>query len=347
LPALARYANLHTVSGPDHALIKRLRQALAEPAGDPSDRATVGFALGRLLDGAGCYAAAFDAYADANRDSRLSAAPGTGTYDPEFEARFIDRLIASFPVKAHAAAAMHAVGPAPIFVCGMFRSGSTLIEQLLARHPRVTAGGELELIPRAARESLAPFPESMANVTSNHLQSVAARYLAKLAELFPGAEFVTDKRPDNFVFIGLIKTLFPSAKIIHTTRDPLDNCLSIYFLHLDHRMSYALDLKHTAHHYLEYRRLMAHWQALYGADILDVNYDEFVREPRPQMTQLLAYLGLDWDDRCLTPPTGGAVKTASVWQVREAIYQTSSGRARNYDRQLSELRAYLQNVPGA
>jgi len=218
-----------------------------------------------------------------------------------------------------------------------------LIEQVLARHPGVQAGGELEFVPRTAHETLAPFPEALATASPQRLEAIAARYRELLAQFFPGATLVTDKRPDNFVYIGLIKALFPDAKIVHTTRDPIDNCLSIFFLHLDHRMNYAVDLNDTAHHYLQYVRLMKHWKALYGDDIIDIHYDSFVREPRPLAERLLDFLGLEWDDRCLVPEVaaGAAIKTASVWQVREPLYLTSSGRARHYQRELEHLRAYL------
>ncbi len=355
--ALARYANLHAFGDPGDALIERLRRALAEPGASAADRASLGFALGRALDAGGAYAAAFAAYAQANRDSRSAAPPGVGRYDRPSAQRLIDGLIASFPagsgevsrmVAQHAppasAAASHAAPPRPLFVCGMFRSGSTLVEQLLAGHPRVTAGGELEFLPQIAHEVLASLGESIATVPASRLEALAARYLDSLGALFPAAEFVTDKRPDNFLFIGLIKQLFPGAKIVHTTREPLDNCLSIYFLHLDQRLSYALDLADIGHHYRQYQRLMAHWKALYGDDILDVSYDALVREPQAAVKTLLDFLGLDWDQRCLTvPPSGRAIKTASVWQVREPLYQRSSGRARHYAGQLEPLRRFLEH----
>jgi hypothetical protein len=233
----------------------------------------------------------------------------------------------------------------PIFICGMFRSGSTLTEQVLAGHSQVTSGGELDLLPAVVRSQLAPFPSAVSGVAASRLNEIAASYLADLAKLFPSANFVTDKRPDNFLYIGLIKRLFPTAKIIHTTRDPLDNCLSIFFLHLDHSMSYALDLMDTAHYYVQYRRLMAHWKALYGPDILDFNYDTFVREPKPAVGQLLAHCGLEWEDNCLNlQRESGVVKTASVWQVREPVYVRSSGRWRNYAKQLAALRAYFDGT---
>ena len=174
---------------------------------------------------------------------------------------------------------------------------------------------------------------------------MSRRYLQTLSGLYPGAEYVTDKRPDNFLNIGLIKTLFPDARIVHTTRNALDNCLSIYFLHLDQRMSYALDLLDIGHYYREYRRLMAHWQALYGPDILDFDYDAYVRDPGPAVERLLAFCGLEPDENCLRGSGAtGAVKTASVWQVREPLHERSSGRWRNYARQLAALEADLGDI---
>ena len=175
------------------------------------------------------------------------------------------------------------------------------------------------------------------------LRILSEQYLKSLSQLFPGAMHVTDKRPDNFLYIGLIKRLFPAAKIVHTTRDPLDNCLSIFFLHLDPGMRYAFDLMDIGHYYAQYRRLMAHWKSLYGADILDFDYDTFVREPEASTRRLTDFCGLDWEDACLSFHTAArAVKTASVWQVRQPVYRQSSGRWRNYERQLEPLRQYLE-----
>ena len=225
----------------------------------------------------------------------------------------------------------------------MFRSGSTLAEQILAAHSRVAAGGELAFLPSLVRTELAPFPATMPGVTQAQLEQLAARYLDMLARLFPHGERVTDKRPDNFLYIGLIKSLFPDARIVHTVRDPLDNCLSIYFLHLDHGMSYALDLADIAHYYVQYRRLMAHWKTLYGADIFDLDYDALVREPRPAIERLTRFCGLEWEEACLSfEQAARAVKTASVWQVRERLYQRSSGRWRNYAAHIAPLQAYLR-----
>lgn len=337
--ALARLAQIAPVQAGDDAMVKRVRAALASPRPSAAERASLGFALGRVLDAAGAYEDAFKAYAEANKASRASAVGAV--YDRAAEERRIDEIIAAFsapPAPAGAASAN-----APIFICGMFRSGSTLTEQVLAGHPRVTAGGELNFIPALAREI--GFPSGAANLTAEQADALAERYRRQLRGLFPGAELVSDKRPDNFVYIGLIKRLFPDAKIVHTIRHPLDNLLSLYFLHLDHSMAYALDLTDAAHHYRQYRRLMAHWKALYGADIFDFDYDGFVGEPRGSVERLLGFLGLDWSEECLAfHRRTNTVKTASVWQVREPLYARSSGRWRNYASQLAPVREALADL---
>jgi tetratricopeptide (TPR) repeat protein len=347
--ALARYAGLKNFSDPNDPLIERLRAALKKTDISLAARAHVEFALGRALDACGSFEAAFQTYRQANRHSRESAPPGTGYYDLALQEKFTDQLIGVFakstpPVWQPQAASGERALAQPVFICGMFRSGSTLLEQLLAGHPGITAGGELDFIPSAVNTFLAPFPSSFPSVSADQLSRLAADYRVMLAERFPAAGYVTDKRPDNFLYIGLIKALFPQAKIIHTVRDALDNCLSIYFLHLDQGMSYALDPMDIGHYYRQYRRVMRHWRALFGDDIVDVSYDALVRDPKSEIKQALGFLGLPWDERCLAVPASGrAVKTASVWQVREPIHGRSSGRARHYEKQLQELRKYIES----
>ncbi|MBU6297647.1 MAG: sulfotransferase, partial [Alphaproteobacteria bacterium] len=296
--ALARAASLTALSGPDDPMIGRLQRALSPPAAAAADKANLGFALGAALDRCGSYDQAFEAYTAANRFSRESVGARGPLYDRKQHEHFIGELIKTFTPDRFERSAP-ASPASPIFICGMFRSGSTLVEQVLAAHPRLTAGGELDLLPALVRSDLAPFPSAMTHISAAALEQLAARYLRSLSTLFPGADRITDKRPDNFLYIGLIKSMFPDARIVHTTRNALDNCLSIFFLHLDHSMGYALDLLDTGHYYAQYRRLMEHWKALFGADILDFDYDAFVHEPRPSVERLLDFCGLGWDENCL------------------------------------------------
>jgi tetratricopeptide (TPR) repeat protein len=336
--ALARFANLQPANAIDAALVQRLREALPL-ATSMYDRASLGFALGRLLDARGEYREAFAVYAAANESSRASAANRIVPYDRALQEGFVDRMISGGT--PHVCASV-AVEPRPIFIVGMFRSGSTLTEQLLAGIPGVAAGGEINFLPQMIESELTPLFESLSAMTTSRLDGIAARYQAELMRVSRGAAFVTDKRPDNFLYIGLIKRLFPRAKIVHTTRDALDNCLSIYFLHLEQQMSYALSLKDIGHFYRQYRRMMAHWEGQFGDDIFDLNYDALVADPEAQFKALCGFLELPWPGRVPeVAARSAAIKTASVWQVRQPLYRSSSGRARHYLEELQELRPEL------
>ena len=341
--ALARLAGLTEAAGLDDPVIARLRAALERPDLTAADRADLGFALGRLLDAAGDYDPAFAAYQAANQANRESAlARGYGRYDAAANEQFIDRLIETFAKPAEAAPSSPGSGTSPIFICGMFRSGSSLTEQILAGHSRIKPGGELEILPSMIRDDLQPYPNAFAALDQDAIGRLRQKYVDALRLIEPGDRIVTDKRPDNFLHIGLIKAMFPDAKIVHTCRNPLDNILSLYFLHLNPQMAYGLDLLDAAHWYRQYRRLMAHWKALYPDDIFDLDYDTLVREPRQVIEALLDFCGLEYEESCLAfHSTRSPVKTASVWQVREPLYSRASGRWRNYERHLGPLPAAL------
>jgi tetratricopeptide (TPR) repeat protein len=341
--ALSRFANLQPTGMVDAALLGRLKAALAA-APALGDRASLGFALGRLLDATGAYGEAFAVYTAANRASLAGAGAHVIPYDGARQSAFVDRSISDGRPRARANAFTQP--PQPLFIVGMFRSGSTLTEQLLAGMPGIAAGGELDFVPRTLHAELAPYFESLRSLTSERLDDIAARYRAELCRVAADAIYVTDKRPDNFLYIGLIKSLFPDAKIVHTTRDPLDNCLSIFFLHLEQQMSYALNLMDIGNYYREYRRLMAHWKAEFAGDIIDFNYDALVSDPHGQLQRLCSSLGLEWTGQIPKVATrSAAIRTASVWQVREPLYSTSSGRSRHYTGELQELHDYLAELP--
>ena len=326
--ALGRLAAISHGPKLDAELAGRVRAALARPGVSPAEQADLGFALAGLLDAAGKFDEAFEAATAANRASR--AATGA-RYDRVAVERSIDQIIASTPDERNAPA-----GQPPIFILGMYRSGSTLIEQLLAGHSRVRAAGELDLIPELVKR-IPGYPRSVATADEATIASWRNFYLEGLRGIADGA-LVTDKRPDNFLHIGLIKTLFPDAKIVHTRRDRLDNLVSLYFLHLSPEMAYALDLEDAAHWYAQHNRLMAHWKSVYPDDIFEVDYDELVRSPRSVIESLLSFLGLDWEDSVLDlERRERPVKTASVWQVRQPMHARSSGRWRNYSAQLRAL----------
>lgn len=329
--ALARLANASVFETTDDPLITALRDALAHPTADDADRAELGFALGRALDVVADYPAAFQAYAAANTAAR-SVSPVA--YDPSAVEDRVERTLATHTLPV---AADDDDTAAPVFILGLFRSGSTLLERMLAAHPAVTSGGELNLIPRLVAE-IGDDPQKVATADAATRAAWRDRYLTDLRAARPQGGLITDKRPDNFLHIGLIKAMFPRARILHTVRDARDVCLSNWFLHLDSSMAYATDLKACAHWLGQHDRRMAHFKALYPNDFLTVDYDTLVADPQPQLERVLAFLGLDWDAACLRfHEQPGAVRTASVWQVREPLYRRSSGRWHNYEPQLAEL----------
>ena len=331
--ALMRLAEVTRFESPDDPLIGLLRNALRRSDLSPLDRADLGYALGRALDQCEDYDAAFGAYRSANEGSRALSAHG---YDPAGAEAFVGRIIERFG--SEGAGVPSAGEPAPIFVCGMFRSGSTLVERILSSHSALAAGGELPILPRIVREELQPYPDSVAGKDPGFFARLGERYRALLAEMGLDPAGLTDKRPDNFLHVGLIKRMFPAAKIVLTRRNPWDNCLSVYFAHLDPSLTYGSSLDSCAHWYGQFERLSAHWTRLYPDDIHVADYDALVRGPRDEIARLLGFLDLEWEDACLTPHAGsGVVRTASAWQVREPLYKRSSGRWRNYAKHLDAL----------
>ena len=332
---LTRLAVLSDIDRADHPLIGRLRQRIESARTPDAERADLAYALGQILDRVEQYDAAFDAYDTANRASRASYG-AKQAYDPVAIERETDRIIAAFPAASEREAPESSI--TPLFICGMFRSGSTLAEQILARHSRVTAGGELDLVPAMLTAEFGDDPDRPAAADEAMLDRLRKAHLDALEKLHPGAEIVTDKRPDNFRHIGLLKRLFPEAKFVDTRRDPRDNGLSIWFAHLGARQPYATDLGHIVHWYREYRRLMAHWKALYPDDIFELDYDALVADPEPHVRALVDFCGLDWQEACLEPHRAeGTVRTLSAWQVRQPLYSKSSGRWRNYEAHIGPL----------
>jgi tetratricopeptide (TPR) repeat protein len=335
--ALARLAYLRRVTDVEDPLIKAITHATTTGGDrDPPGREALFFALGKVLDDVGNYEGAFAAYRSANELGQKRNKP----YDLSATEQEIEQLIEIFSTDRVASIASQSDAD-PIFICGMFRSGSTLVEQILAAHPSVTAGGELDFLPWIIANRLAGFPRSIDTISKRQVHALAEDYTSKTRDLFPDAQRVTDKRPENFKYLGLIKAMFPGAKIVYTLRNIQDNCLSVYFQQLGANLNYATDLDDIAHFYGQHERLMQHWQSCLGENIFLVNYDELVRSPEPILRRLLDFLGLDWHDGCLQfHQTQGLVKTASLWQVREELHTRSSGRWQNYAkhaREISEL----------
>jgi Sulfotransferase family/Tetratricopeptide repeat len=331
--ALSRLIGL-TDAGPAlDGLRARAATLLVAPGMDMLDRADLGFALGAAFNRTGHYDAAFAAYAQANAASTVVASSAGSRYDRTAMSAFVDRLIAAFPEAVPSSPACS--GATPLFICGMFRSGSTLAEHLLARHSRVVAGGELDILPALITRYAKTYPEGIADAD---LAAMRIDYLAAIEHRHPADTLLIDKRPDNALHIGLLKLLFPAARIVHTVRDRADTCLSIYFLHAGPALAYSTDLGDIAHYHAEQMRLMAHWRRLYPDDIFDLDYDRLVADPVAMLQSLAGFCNLEWEAAMLSARSDdNAVRTASNWQVRKPIYRASSGRARHYAAYLGAL----------
>jgi hypothetical protein len=239
--------------------------------------------------------------------------------------------------------------PKPIFVVGMPRSGTTLVEQILASHPAVRGAGELTLFERAiddvraAMHQAPAYPEIALQMSGTHFRELGARYLAGIQQLAPAASHVTDKMPTNFLFAGLIHLALPHATIIHTVRDPIDTCISCFSRLFTEVNFQTYELAELGRYYRHYQALMAHWRrVLPAARILDVSYEETVADLEGAARRILSHCGLPWDPRCLDfHLTERVVRTASATQVRQPIYTSSVGRWRAYERHLDPLLAEL------
>lgn len=335
--ALAHIANGETIVDPVAPIIRQMKRALRHESLADAEKEELLYALGKVHDDCRHFNRAFDYYRQANRLSQERS----GAYRRVAQEHTIDELM-----RRYNRAFLRTLEPVSaeqlVFVCGMFRSGSTLLEQALGAHPALKAGGEIDFF----QQRLAPFPNALLDLQADELHQLGTDYLNHLVTAFGEGARIINKRPDNFLCIGLLQALYPNARFIISTREPLDNCLSLYFQPLEASQQQANDLLDAGHYYLQYRRLMRHWHGLADNRLLEVNYEDLVTRPREVLAEALAFLQLDWDENCLQfHRSRERVRTASVHQVRQALHRRSSGRWHNYARQLELLRAYLQDQP--
>ncbi len=336
--AFARFA--HHVDRLDEAT-NWLETILAAETPGRQELAQVHFALGRLHDRRQAFDQAFFHFQRGNEIKRASLPPCA----PGQWRREIDAIISAFDANS-LAQLPHATNRSavPVFIVGMPRSGTSLVEQILASHPAVYGGGErteiadlVDRLPRYVRPER-PYPECIAHLGAEHLQELARDELARLLRLAPNAQRITDKMPNNFLCLGLIQLLFPGARIIHCVRDPRDTCLSCYFQLFSGRHPYAYDLEQLGVYYLEYRRLMTHWHRVLDLPILELRYEDLVEHPEYTSRSLIEFCDLPWKECCLRfHESKRVVSTISYDQVRHPIYRGSLERWRNYEEYLSPL----------
>lgn len=301
------------------------------------------FTLGDLYDERGEYDAAFEAYRQANQLKEE-------TFDPDDIIDAVDALVAVFtPALFAAAPATGHPSDRPVFIVGMPRSGTSLVEQILASHREVFGAGELRLIVDAVRalgtdsRVAGHYPECIGSLAPEKFEALAAGYLGAIAALDESAARVTDKMPHNFLHLGLIRLMFPAARIIHCQRNPLDTILSCYFQDFaSTAMAFSNSLEHLAIYYRQYRRLMQHWREVLPGGFLDVSYERLVNEPKDTVSEILAWIGLDWTDDVLEfHRNRRVVKTASHAQVRQPLYRRSLARHERYAKHLQPVQALL------
>ncbi len=320
--------------------IERLLKAGATPG-----EASLNFTAAELLDREGRYDEAFALAAKGNGLYRGAA------YDPAAYEHLTYRQIEYFTRERIGSMPKARVrSDKPVFIVGMPRSGTSLVEQILASHPAVHGAGELDFIHHIwvgmlemLRSNFGEYPKCLDNLTAEQVDGMAEVYLAPLVALKPEAARITDKMPLNFLHLGLISSLFPSARIIHCVRDPMDICLSCFMTHFNYPQPFKHDLAHLGHFYRLYEKLMGHWKGVIDLPMLEVSYEEVVANPEAQSRRMVEFLDLPWDDRCLDfHRTKRPCATASVMQVRRPLYDSSVGRWRHYEKHLGRLKTALQ-----
>lgn len=328
---LYNIANLRKVTAQDlervadmEMLLGRRRSAL--------DRTLLHFALGKAYDDLGNPEKAIGHYDAANLLERRRLP----RFDREAFTARIDQLIAT-PLPEPAGRG----GERALFIIGMPRSGTTLLEQVLSAHPAVAAGGELNFWVEAADAAVAG--------KAAPAEVLAAGYLALLERLAPEAARVTDKNPFCFLALPLILRALPGARIIHCRRDPIDTCLSIYFTRFAAPLAFAYDREDLAFYYREYRRLTTHWRAaLPPARFLEVDYEALTASPEREIRRLTDFAGLPWDERCLSPEANPRlIRTASLWQARQPIYRAKRRRRERYAPWLGALASLAEDEGSA
>ncbi len=345
--AFRNLTQARTFTEPDDAFNRMT--ALWEDGEGLSDeqRLQLAFGLGKACEDLGRFERSFELIEEANRLKR-----STFSYDPSDNAGTFRRLIET------AGDGFFDEGKetgcddeTPIFIVGMPRSGTSLVEQILASHSQVFGAGELDDLDRVLDRALGSENgiaaiDRLGGLDASALEALGADYVARLEEVSDGAAFVTDKMPFNFRYVGAIKLILPRAKVVHCRRHPMDTCWSIFKRHFVRTYRFAYDLEELGHYHALYEELMAHWRLRLPGFVHDIDYEDLVAQPERRTKELLAFCGLDWEDACMAfHETDRAVRTASAAQVRKPIYTDSVELWRRYETRLEPLRRALEVAP--
>jgi tetratricopeptide (TPR) repeat protein len=319
--------------------IADMERRLAEEPLDEDARVHFLFTLGKALEDQREYSRAFEHYAEACAQQRMRIA-----YDPVDTEVINERIRKVFTAEFIAEHAGHGCpDPAPIFIVGLPRSGSTLIEQILASHSQVEGTAELPDVGRVigsvpSRCEGQPYPEGLRLLAEEEWSALGEFYLERTLRHRHGLPFFTDKMPNNFPSIGLIHLMLPNAKVIDARRHPLDSCFGSFKQHFAQGQTFTYDLVEIGEYFLEYRRMMRHWAQLLPGRVLELRYEDMVADQEGQTRRLLEHCGLPWEDACLRfYETERAVRTASSEQVRQPIYSSSVNHWRHFREELAPL----------
>ncbi|RYY13366.1 MAG: sulfotransferase, partial [Alphaproteobacteria bacterium] len=334
VPAWFNFCDLHRFQ-PGDTRITAMESLLA-PGGieGKADRTALHFALGKAWLDAGNPDRGFAHLDNGNRRKRA-----TFSYDAAATDCWINEIIAAFPAERLQLPRADTKGSAlAVFVVGMPRSGTTLVEQILASHSDIFGAGELAALQTAV-SSAGLYPASAATFAVEEEVALGEQYLEAIRPLAAHHSRVVDKMPSNFLFAGLIYRALPDARIIHVRRDPVDTCLSCYTKLFTREQQFAYNLTELGQFYRSYDRLMDHWRAVLPADrFIEVRYENVVEDLAEETRRMLAFCGLDWDPACLDfHHTERIIRTASLNQVRQPLHADSIGRWRPYAQYLAPL----------
>ena len=333
----------------DSPLVQRLSQVAQQTVWkEPGQGSNVHFALGYVLDKDGQYEAAFEHYLEANRLQRELKRYTTDSHR-QFQRSILDAFGPAFQARARNFAN---ASEKPLFIVGLPRSGTSLLEQILSSHPAVHGGGEMLYLHSELRRRLGPaghgdFSRSIVALHDSALAELGNGMLAHMDALAPGKLRVTDKMPSNLTILGLIHALFPNARIVYCQRDPLDTCVSCFTTSFKSGHKFSNDLRELGEYYRLNEAAMTQWQAMFPAGTIHtIRYEDLVTDMEAQVRKLLAFCGLEWDEGCLNyQKNSRAVSTASVYQVRQPIYSSAIGRWRRYAAHLGPLQQALAAPP--
>ena len=342
-------ARARKFSSQDGEEILRLEElAKSDHLTDPM-KTSIHYALGKIEDDCRNYDRAFGHYHEANQIRGRSV-----SFDPDRHVESTTRKIAAFDRSLfHSKKSIGSDSDVPVFIVGMLRSGTTLVEQILSSHAQIHAAGELSAFTnvRVAGQlndtSMGDYVDGIGALTQANVDQLTTMYLSHLTRSGEGCLRATDKMPNNYLHLGLIALLFPRARVVHCRRNPLDNCLSIFFQHLGSLNPYACDLNAIGRYYREYVRLMEHWVSVLPISIHEVSYENLVTDQETTTRAVIDYCGLEWDESCLNYHRNRrAVLTASDWQVHQPIYTGSVERWKRYRTHIGPLKEGLAGLTG-